>query len=241
MINIILILILIAIAVYFAFFNNSDFDYFIVDLERQKLELFWKDENDDRYGSIPRLRSSCKHKGKELIFAINSGMFSEDEVPLGLHKEKDETLVPINLDASTGDFYLKPNGVFYIEKCMGNIINSVHFNTSKKVEFAMQSGPMLVENGELNPKLDDLSSKNRVVRSGVGILSATKVVFAISRGRTTFLRFAEFFRDNMHCQNALYLDGSSSNMYIKGKKEDNSVDAESNLAGIFGVTQTRRN
>jgi len=66
-INSILILILIAIAVYLLFFNKSDFDYFIVDLERQKLELFWKDENGDRYGSIPRLRASCKHKNKELM------------------------------------------------------------------------------------------------------------------------------------------------------------------------------
>jgi len=168
-------------------------------------------------------------------------MFNSDEVPIGLHKEKDEVLVPLNLDASTGDFYLKPNGVFYVEKCMGSIINSVHFNTGKKVEFAVQSGPMLVENGEINPQLDDFSAKNRVVRSGVGILSATKVVFAISRGRTTFLRFAEFFRDNMHCQNALYLDGSSSNMYIKGKRDETSADSADNLAGIFGVTQIRRN
>ena len=40
-----------------------------------------------------------------------------------------------------------------------------------------------------------------------------QVVFAISNEPVTFYEFASLFRDALHCDNALFLDGSVSALY----------------------------
>jgi uncharacterized protein YigE (DUF2233 family) len=68
----------------------------------------------------------------------------------------------------------------------------------------------------------------RSIRSGVGQISPTKIVFAISENPVIFLELADLFRVDYGCQEELYLDGAISRAWIP------SLDHR-DLGGDFGV------
>ena len=82
-------------------------------------------------------------------------------------------------------------------------------------DLATQSGPMLIINGKHHPKFNH-GSKSKKLRSGVGILPNGNIVFIISeKAHTNFFQFATIFKDIFGCNDALFLDGAISEMYIK--------------------------
>ena len=84
---------------------------------------------------------------------------------------------------------------------------------------ATQSGPLLVQDGKINAALNPQGT-SRLIRNGVGIVSSTRVVFAISEDPITFYEFALLFRDGLKCADALYLDGNVSSLYVKSLGRD---------------------
>jgi len=100
--------------------------------------------------------------------------------------------------------------------------------------FATQSGPLLIHAGEINPNLSPQGT-SRLIRNGVGIVSASEVVFAISEDSVNFYDFALLFRDRLRCNDALYLDGNVSSLYAQSLgRHDERVP----LGPIIGVTQS---
>ncbi len=45
---------------------------------------------------------------------MNGGMFEADNTPKGLYIENSRILKPLDTSQGSGNFYLQPNGVFYI-------------------------------------------------------------------------------------------------------------------------------
>jgi uncharacterized protein YigE (DUF2233 family) len=207
----------------------KDDDRFIsitVDPKSSNIELYWKNERNEILRSFQNLKQYIDRKGKHLKFAMNAGMYMEDYAPLGLFVQKQKTIKKLNTATGTTNFYMKPNGVFYITT---NKIAQVCTSTAyvnEKVNFATQSGPMLLIDGKINSEFTK-GSKNINIRNGVGILPNNKVVFAISKDFVNFYDFAEYFK-KMGCSNALYLDGAVSRMYLPEKDWDD-------LDGDFGV------
>jgi uncharacterized protein YigE (DUF2233 family) len=78
---------------------------------------------------------------------------------------------------------------------------------------ATQSGPLLLDDGEMHPRfLSD--SDSRYVRNGVGTsLDGQRAAFAISGRPVTFHEFARFFRDGLDLPDALYFDGNVSRLH----------------------------
>jgi uncharacterized protein YigE (DUF2233 family) len=85
----------------------------------------------------------------------------------------------------------------------------------KPVDWATQSGPMLVIDGQLNNQFIGDSNSTKW-RSGVCAHGPHQVVFAVSESPVNFHTFASLFRDKLGCRDALYLDGTISQFYIDG-------------------------
>jgi uncharacterized protein YigE (DUF2233 family) len=102
-----------------------------------------------------------------------------------------------------------------------------------KPDLATQSGPMLVINGAIHPKLSPNGTSAKV-RNGVGVVDDHTVVFAISDGFVTFYDFASLFLDDLKCKNALFLDGSVSSLYAP---ELGRNDFLSQLGPMVGVVK----
>ena len=152
-------------------------------------------------------------------FGMNAGMFQADGRPLGLLVQHGRLVHPLNRRSGWGNFYLKPNGVFFTGTNVG-VTPTDKFQLTEDVSWATQSGPMLIIDGKINPAFAP-DGESRNIRNGVGIDAKGEPVFVISEDRVSFGKFARFFRDSLHTRNALYFDGSVSSLWdpAHGRKD----------------------
>jgi len=208
----------------------------IVDPKKQDLKLYWKDDKNQHFKSIHNLRLWLEKNNKTLEFAMNGGMYQKDNSPQGLYIENHKLLADLDTLAGNGNFFLKPNGVFFItDKNIAGICVSEKFK-NKDVKYATQSGPMLLADGKIHAAFKE-GSANLNIRNGVGILENGKVVFAMSKGEINFYDFANYFK-SMGCKNALYLDGLVSRTYLPSQKW---VQTDGNFGVIIGVAKRSDN
>ena len=212
-------------------FHNIAISTCKVDLQRDALRMFWKDDNKLVLGKFFRLRAWLRTQRDDVVCATNAGIYDEDQRPLGLYIEKGVTLRRLNVRKNAyGNFYLQPNGVFLIRDRQADIVDTDRFAVEREtlmpgVLFATQSGPILIQNGKINATFS-AESENRLIRNAVCTTSPHEIVLAVSHGPINFYEFSQFLRDKIGCINALYLDGNISRMY--------PGDA-TNLSADFGV------
>lgn len=216
--------------------TSSMFDAVVVDLKNQDLGFYWKGESGEIFGNFGSLEEWGKKNGKELRFATNGGIFEKGQIPLGLYIENGEKIVDINKNDGDGNFYLKPNGIFFIEEKVGKVVKSEDFLEKPGIQYALQSGPMLLIDGKIHPEFS-WKSQNRYNRSGVGELEDGQIVFAISKEPVSFYELAEYFQTFWKCKNALYLDGAISKMYAPGLNRKERFGRFAGMIGVFEDTK----
>ncbi|MGK9169679.1 phosphodiester glycosidase family protein [Inquilinus limosus] len=191
-------------------FEAVDYTVCEIDLRRYRLGLFWQDRNSQPYGSLYAFKRAMTAAGDPPRVAMNAGMYHSDLSPVGLFVSGGQELHPANLADGDGNFFMKPNGVFYAgDDGAGILETEAYLRRAPAARIATQSGPMLVIDGALHPLFSE-DGTSRKIRNGVGVRDGHTVVFAISRDGVSFGSFARLFRDALGCRNALYLDGSIS-------------------------------
>lgn len=217
---------------------NSDDEKFIsyqVDLKKQDLKLYWKDDKNEPFKSLQNLKVWLDSKGQKLVFAMNAGMFKTDNSAQGLFIEEQKIMANLDTTTGNGNFYLKLNGVFYTTTNNDAFVcKTENFSNNEKVKYATQSGPMLVIDGQIHSAFKK-GSTSLNVRNGVGILPNHKAIFAMSKKEINLYDFANYFK-KLGCQNALYLDGFVSRTYLPEKKW---TQLDGNFGVIVGVTTAR--
>lgn len=208
--------------------EDDRFVLHVVDLEIQNLKLYHQNEAGNNFGNFKNLKQALLKDNQELLFAMNGGMYLKDGSPQGLYIEKGLTKKDIDTTKEAyGNFYLQPNGIFYLTKDnKGIVCKTTDFKSNLNITYATQSGPMLIIDGKIHPVFVK-GSNNLHIRNGVGVLPDGTLVFAMSKELITLYDFAEFFKSH-GCQNALYLDGFVSRTYLPKKKWEQ-------LDGDFGV------
>lgn len=204
-----------------------------VDLSREKLELFLNDEKRVSFKRFATLENWLAKRNQQLVFGMNAGMYHANFAPVGLFVANGVQMTPVNVDAGQGNFFLKPNGVLLITAGGAQVVESSQVaGVREKVKLATQSGPLLVLNGKLHPVFK-AGSENRLFRNGVGVKTPKEVAFAISEEPVNFHEFARLFRDQLSCQNALFLDGTVSSLHAAELKRS---DFRMDLGPIIGIT-----
>ncbi len=204
------------------------------DATRDVISLHHRARDSTILASFDRLAAELETGGRRLVFAMNAGMYHSDRSPVGLLTIGKNQIAPLNRGTWVGNFYLKPNGVFYIEDGRAGVLETNAYRQSGvKPQYATQSGPMLVIDGKLHPRfLVDATSRN--IRNGVGVSDdGREVIFAISSAPVTFHEFGRLFRDHLGTPNALYLDGSISRLYAPALSRN---DAGEDMGPIVAVT-----
>ncbi len=102
---------------------------------------------------------------------------------------------------------------------------------------------MLVVDGAVNPAFVE-SSDSRKWRSGVCAPTPDKAVFAVSTAPVTFHAFARIFRDTLGCRDALFLDGTLSQVYTAADgysgAPDMLVKPYAGMLAVFANTPAAR-
>jgi len=207
--------------------TRRDFILHTYNPNTEIISMYYKDASNKLLRTLGSLKQFVESSKKELIFAMNGGMYHPDFAPVGLFIADHTLHKSVNLNRGTGNFFIQPNGVFYVDAnekpgiCLARDIHKV-----QKIKHATQSGPMLVINRRINPYFSDTSNYFNI-RNGVGITKYGKLIFAMSRKPVTLYEFAHYFKQQ-RCVNALYFDGSISKTYAPRSRW-------TQLNGNFGV------
>lgn len=206
----------------------------IVDLKVQNLKFYLENSEGNNYGNILKLKTALEDNNQRLVFAMNGGMYLRDGSPQGLYIENGITKTPLDtLNKLKTNFYLKPNGVFYLTNDhKGVVCQTSEYVPSSTITYATQSGPMLVINDHIHPVFKK-DSKHYNIRNGIGVLPNGNLLFAMSKDTITLYDFADFFK-TQGCKNALYLDGFVSRTYLPKKKW---VQLDGNFGVIIAETK----
>lgn len=204
-----------------------------VNVRTDRLEIFLRDGSGQIFKRFDHLEAWLAGKNQHLRFAMNAGMYKPDFSAVGLLVADGREASPLNVANGTGNFFMKPNGVFFVSDSGPRIVETTEYPAlAHGVRLATQSGPLLLRNGVVHPAFD-AASTSRLVRNGVGI-SKNAILFVISEQPVNFYEFAVFFRDELQCQDALYLDGVVSSLYsVELHRNDSTTD----LGPIVGVVQ----
>ncbi len=194
---------------------------FKVDLTTDSIAFYWLDTLGQPLQTFQKLQSQTNQKYR---FITNGGMFHSDHSPVGLYVENGLQLRTIDTSKASGNFYLKPNGVFGMNGAKAWIGSTERYMSEYPTfRFGTQSGPMLVIDNQIHSVFNE-GSQNKYVRSGVGVDSSGVVVFVLSEAPVNFFDFATLFRNELHCSNALYLDGAISGMYCPEANLNSETD-----------------
>jgi uncharacterized protein YigE (DUF2233 family) len=205
-----------------------------------EIKMYWKDEAGNILGSLQNVQAYAASKGDSLLFACNGGMYMENQEPLGAFLYNGKLVRSYNLGNGSGNFYLKPKGVFYLHRKSLPIVQAIETQEDRdgvlisKASCLTQSGPMLVIDSQVN-KLFKAASSNLNIRNGVGILPNGNAYFAMSAMPINFYDFAKHFQE-MGCKNALYLDGFVSRAYAPSK---NFVQTDGAFGVVIGVVKRK--
>jgi uncharacterized protein YigE (DUF2233 family) len=173
--------------------------------------------------TIARVDSLARARGERLLFATNAGLYERVDSATGmLVADGGRTYSRLNRGAgpanpcSVANFYCPPNGVFFVANGRAGVLSTADFAARRASagapRIASQSGPMLVRRGALARGFPG-DSRSRLIRNGVGVRRDGTVVFAIADTPVTFHSFATAFRDALRCPDALFLDGTISQLY----------------------------
>ncbi|MEY4628603.1 MAG: hypothetical protein RLZZ595_929 [Bacteroidota bacterium] len=169
-----------------------------------KIKIYWKDSNGAPYMTFDRLRTEHPEVKFIMNTAVRSGMGS----PVGLYIENGKQISsPIFILNSKVNVGIQPMGVFFITTkgaCIQELKSKVSY---KDAVWAIQSGPLLVMNGKVNPRLP---KGKAIPRNGIGIKKDGQVYFAcLKMGYRDFAN--HFLKEG--CIDALYLEDGLPESY----------------------------
>ncbi|MFW2178186.1 MULTISPECIES: phosphodiester glycosidase family protein [unclassified Moraxella] len=175
-------------------------------------------------------------KPQTLLFGMNAGMYDEKFAPIGYTVINGKEIRSLNLKQGGGNFHLMPNGVFWWDKTGFYVTESNAMakllQAGKKPLYATQSGPMLVINGKIHPSFDPKSTSYKM-RNGVGVCRDGQVKLVISDTPVSFYQFANVFKTQLGCDNALFLDGGQASALYSQELQRN--DSEYMGVMVVGV------
>lgn len=186
---------------------------FTLDIKTIDLTLVGQAPNDP--STFTTLTPFLATQNRELIMATNAGMFHASRIPVGLHIQRGKEFAPLATGDGEGNFYLKPNGVFWIDTSGAHVAPTESYSPRGNIQLATQSGPLLVNQSQIHAAFNASSTSLRT-RSGIGVTDKGHVVLALSEDRVTFYAMATLFRDILACPNAVYLDGEISAVLAPG-------------------------
>ncbi|MCL9999880.1 MAG: phosphodiester glycosidase family protein [Erythrobacter sp.] len=193
-------------------FESVPLTHCIADPAQHRIAMANLGADKQPFGSLAAFAASVDPAA--IAFAINGGMYGDDLKAIGYYVQKGERLKELNRAGGEGNFYMKPNGVFFGSDAKWQVLGSnTFFNTvGDRPQFGTQSGPLLLVDGKLHPEVQD-DGPSKAIRNAVGVDAAGKAHFVISDAPVSFGQLARYFRDVLKVKNALYLDGAISSLW----------------------------
>jgi uncharacterized protein YigE (DUF2233 family) len=178
--------------------SSGSIHAFRVDLKYFRLSLALAKEYEGQFASAQNLTLASKG-----LLGINGGFFSPDMQSLGLRISDGELLNRVKQTPWWG--------IFLIENGQAKVVSAQSYQYKEGVDFAVQSGPRLVVNGQIPTLRPGVAARSilGVRRDGQVIIAATQNVYLATAELAEVLRRSDQ-ENGLGCWQALNLDGGSS-------------------------------
>ena len=121
-----------------------------VDAQKERIAMYWQDRHGKAWGSPAFAAGGIDGDGR-VQMAMNGGIYDKAYAPLGLYIEDGKRLTPVNRFRRRRNFFIRPaaysGGKRWRKSCRCRRTNL------PAIRYAVQSGPMLIENGVINWRL----------------------------------------------------------------------------------------
>ena len=189
--------------------------YHLLRAPAENVRVIWQDDAGKQLRTFPEANAFLTARGETPDTIMNGGIYEPGGIPSGLLVQHGRELHPANRRDGKGNFFLKPNGVFFVGDKGAAVIDTAEYPPAGvKLLHAVQSGPLLLRKGKVHPQFR-AGSPNRLHRNGVGVAKDGTVVFAMTDFRSpkfpNLHEFATLFA-TLGCDDALFLDGDISQM-----------------------------
>lgn len=196
-----------------ATFEDVELTHCIADPAKHLVNVVYQAEGAlAPYGTLDAFAETAD--ATTIAFAMNGGAFSDDLTPKGYLVSSRNRLSELDRGDGDGNFYMKPNGVFFGTGGRWRILTTGRFFSTvrDRPAFGTQSGPMLVVGGDLGGAISE-NGNSRAIRNGVGVDVDGKAHFVISGAPISYGQLARYLRDEVGATDALFLDANSSALW----------------------------
>ena len=189
--------------------------YAVADVNLQTEEIVFTTTDDKRMETFPEVVSNLSIAGVKPILVTNAGIYGTNNRPLGLLISPKGKLHNVNAAAGSGNFSWD-SAVFQIsDDGTASIVPARSWQDNPHTIAATQSGPQLASSGKINQSFQP-QSKWSFRRTSIGIDQSNRrlVRLVVSREPVTLFELATFMVKELHCSEALHLDGDLSAFYV---------------------------
>jgi len=217
--------------------------YAVADVNLQTEEIVFTTSNDKRMETFPKIVSNLSSAGVKPILVTNAGIYGTDNRPLGLLISPKGKLHNVSTTAGSGNFSWD-SAVFQIsDDGTASIVPARSWQDNPHTIAATQSGPQLASSGKINQSFQP-QSKWSFRRTSIGIDQSNRrlVRLVVSREPVTLFELATFMVKELHCSEALHLDGDLSAFYVPASPPKFIfADPGERIITVLSVIKKKRN
>lgn len=195
-----------------ATFEQVDLTVCVADPDEHSISVVYGPDSSTAYGNLSAFADTVE--ASTIAFAMNGGAFSDDLSSKGYLVSEGNRISELDRGSGDGNFYMKPNGVFFGTGARWRILTTDRFFSTvrDRPRFGTQSGPILLVDDELGGAISE-NGNSRTVRNAVGIDANGHAHFVISSGPISYGQLARYMRDQLEVTDALFLDANSSSLW----------------------------
>ena len=150
----------------------------------------------------------------EVVCISEVGFYDNGGNHVGLLQIEGKEFFGVDLGTKgNGNFYLAPNGVFSFDSSTKRITESNAYSTNRyKSKNSIQSGPLLIVNGELHPKLN-LFSLNKHGRSAICSIPQNGQIYTLfitALDPVNMYTFSMVLKQRFNCDYALLVGSGNT-------------------------------
>jgi len=198
--------------------------YATAEIDLRSERIIFTTSDGGKRETFPEVFSNLSRRGMTPLLLTNAGIYGTDNRPLGLLISPKGKLHDANTRTGTGSRagnFAWDSAVFQIsDEDVAAIVPARDWHGSPHIVAGTQSGPQLASAGRINRSLP-VQSEWSYRRTAIGVDQRNRriVHLVVSRDPVTLYDLATFMVGNLHCSEALHLDGDLSAFYLPSAPE----------------------
>jgi uncharacterized protein YigE (DUF2233 family) len=207
---------------------KKEYAHYVVDPTSK--EVIIRNDTMGKYAKpLSTLNDTLDEMGikNNIEFAMNCALYEPGGKNTGAYNFKGKKITGVESGKQDVNFALHDfpgvgrNGVLYTSgsKTAWNIVPTNQWNDQGY--YAIQNGPILIWDGQINPVFKVDSKNTQSYRNGIGLDKSGKLHFILALNDTTFYELSKYMLDQ-GCIKAIFCDANVSQVYMNGSIQGSS-------------------